>query len=136
MLRYQIKATPDDNGTLLVVCPTLPEVTTFGATEAEAAEHAADAIVEALAGRMAHNLDIPGPDADGIAVPSRVAMKVLVYQAMRREGITKYRLTKMLGSHPPQIDRRLDVRHNTNLDALDAAMRALDGAFVIEARLT
>ena len=38
-LTYPIKLEPDDNGTLLVTCPALPEVTTFGEDEAEAFEH-------------------------------------------------------------------------------------------------
>ena len=29
-VRYLIKLEPDDNDTLLVTCPALPEVTTFG----------------------------------------------------------------------------------------------------------
>ena len=33
-LTYPIKLEPDDNGTLLVTCPALPEVTTFGKNEA------------------------------------------------------------------------------------------------------
>jgi len=33
-LTYPIKLEADDNETLLVICPTLPEVTTFGEDEA------------------------------------------------------------------------------------------------------
>ena len=35
--RYLIKLEPDDNDTLLVTCPALPEVATFGEDEAGAA---------------------------------------------------------------------------------------------------
>ena len=52
-LAYQVKLTPDSNGTLLVTCPALPEVTTFGEDKADALAHAADAIGEALAARIA-----------------------------------------------------------------------------------
>jgi antitoxin HicB len=52
-MTYPIKLEPDDNGTLLVTCPALPEVTTFGEDEAEAIEHARDAIEGAIAERMA-----------------------------------------------------------------------------------
>lgn len=134
MLSYAIDITPDDNGTFLVTCPSLPEVATFGDTEASAVAHAQDAVVEALAGRMAHGLDIPAADPVGIIVPSRVAMKVLVYSKMREQGITKYRLMKMMNAHQPQVDRLLDVRHNTNLDTLDAAMSVLGSNFDIDAR--
>jgi hypothetical protein len=36
MRGYPIELTPDDNGTLLVTCPDLPEVTSFGVDEADA----------------------------------------------------------------------------------------------------
>ena len=52
-LTYPIKLEPDDNGTLLVTCPALPEVTTFGEDEADAIEHARDAIEEAITARIA-----------------------------------------------------------------------------------
>lgn len=135
MLAYTIELTPDDNDTFLVTCPALPEVTTFGETERDAREQAIDAIVEALAARMVHGLDIPKPTLSekAVVVPSRVAMKALLYQSMKRQKITKYRLVKMLGVHQPQVDRLLDVRHNTNLDALDEAMKVLGETFVIQA---
>ena len=53
MLGYRIELKPDDNGTVLVTCPDLPEVTTFAASEAEAPLRAKDAIEEALASRIA-----------------------------------------------------------------------------------
>ena len=60
-LTYPIKLEPDDNGTLLVTCPALPEVTTFGEDEADAIEHARDAIEEAIAARMADGREVPEP---------------------------------------------------------------------------
>ena len=52
-LAYRIELEPDDNGSLLVTCPALPEVTTFGGDRADAIRNAADAIEEALAARIA-----------------------------------------------------------------------------------
>ena len=59
-LTYPIKLEPDGNGTLLVTCPALPEVTTFGEDEAQAIERARDAI-EAIAARMADGREVPEP---------------------------------------------------------------------------
>jgi antitoxin HicB len=56
---YTVTLTPEDNGTLLVTCPDLPEVTTFGDDEEDAMARAADAIEEALAARIARREDIP-----------------------------------------------------------------------------
>jgi antitoxin HicB len=59
LLGYPIELTPDDNGTVLVICPDLPEVATFAADEAEAPSLAVNAIEEALAHRMANREEIP-----------------------------------------------------------------------------
>lgn len=73
-LRYPITLTPDDNDTFLVTCPDLPEVTTFGETIEEAVHHAADAIEEAIACRIADGLDVPEPSPQRAAprLPSKV----------------------------------------------------------------
>jgi predicted RNase H-like HicB family nuclease len=60
-LHYPIKLDPDDNGTWLVTCPALPEVTTFGEDEEDAKRHAAHAIEEALAARIGDGTEIPRP---------------------------------------------------------------------------
>jgi antitoxin HicB len=58
---YPVILEPDDNGSFLVTCPDLPEVTSWGEDVADALRHAADAIEEALAARMAHGDPIPIP---------------------------------------------------------------------------
>jgi antitoxin HicB len=52
-LAYVIKLTPEDNNTLMVTCPALPEVTTFGEDEEDARKNALGAIEEAIAARSA-----------------------------------------------------------------------------------
>jgi antitoxin HicB len=49
-VRYWIKLEPDDNDTLLVTCPALPEVATFGEDEADALRHARNATGSARGG--------------------------------------------------------------------------------------
>ncbi len=39
---YEVILRPDDNGTILVICPDLPEVTTFGEDETDAVHRAAN----------------------------------------------------------------------------------------------
>src|SRR5271155_2248634 len=58
---YTVTLTPDENGTVLVTCPDLPEVITFGEDEEDAIGRGADAIKEALAARIARREDIPDP---------------------------------------------------------------------------
>ena len=44
---------------------------------------------------------------------------------MREQGIGKAELARRLGWHLPQIDRVLDVNHNSRLDQMEAALGAI-----------
>src|SRR5207302_1318189 len=106
--------TPDDNDTLLVTCPDLPEVTTFGEDEGDALLRARDAIEEALAARIAHRVPIPEPSAGDephVSLPALTALKVELYRAVREDDVRKAELARRLGMHGPQVDRLFDLRH-------------------------
>ena len=59
MISYRINIEPNDNGTFLITCPALPEVTTFAETETEIDARALATIEEALAARIADGTEIP-----------------------------------------------------------------------------
>lgn len=126
---YPVVLTPDDNGTLLVTCPDLPEVTTFGEDRDDALQRAAEAIEEALAARIAHRGDIPSPSpAAGrptAVLPALTAAKVALYLTARAEGVSKADLGRRLGWHGPQIDRLFDIRHSSKIEAIDQALRTM-----------
>jgi len=126
---YPIVLTPDDNGSLLVTCPDLPEVTSFGADETDALRHAADAVEEALAARMAHREPIPDPSpAHGLPVvelPPLTAAKIALYKAARERGISKAALGRSLDLHGPQVDRLFNLRHSSKIEQIDRALRVM-----------
>ena len=125
-LEYAVQLIPDDNGTLLVACPDLPEVTTFGSDEADALSHARDAIEEAIAARIAGRGDIPALSGQRgrrrskaaaehsasrvarVILPTQTALKAMLYGAMRAQNLRKADLERRLGMHGPQIDRLLN----------------------------
>jgi antitoxin HicB len=134
-LAYLIKLEPDDNGTFLVTCPALPEVTTFGDTEREALEHARDAIAEALAARIADGRDIPiqGPRGKPLATLSTLeALKVELYLALRREGISRAELGRRLQWKRESVDRLFRLSHASRLDQMDAAFGAINRTLEIK----
>jgi antitoxin HicB len=128
-VRYRIKFQADDNGTLLVTCPALPEVTTFGKDKADAGRHARGAIEEALAARMAAGMDIPESDlrtrGHSVALPLLSALKVLLYRTLRESGLTRAELGRRLRCKREVIDRLLNLNHRSCLDHIEAAFRAL-----------
>jgi len=146
---YFVTLTPDDNGTLLVTCPDLPEVTTFGDDPDDALQRAADAIEEALATRIAHGEDVPAPTLQGTVKlgrrkirlslptpplePARRMVRLLpltkakveLYRAACTSGVSKAELARRLGWHGPQVDLLFDLNHHSTIEDLDRALRAI-----------
>ena len=126
MLSYPIALEKDD-GTVMATSPDFPELTTFGDDRDEALARAIDALEEAIAARIHDGRDIPTPTRGRhrATLPTLTAVKVLLYQEMRNQGMGKAELARRLGWHLPQVDRVLDVQHNSRLDRMDAALGAI-----------
>ena len=126
MLAYPI-VLEDDDGALLATSRDFPELTTFGTDKEDALARAVDALEEAIAARIHDGRDIPQPSRgrEVAVLPTLTALKVMLYQGMREQGIGKAELARRLGWHLPQVDRILDVHHNSRMDQVDAAMGAI-----------
>ena len=125
MLRYPIHLEDDD--TVMATSPDFPELTTFGADRDEALARASDALQEAIAARIHGGKDIPLPSTgqDYAVLPTLTAVKVMLYQGMKEQGIGKAELARRLGWHLPQVDRALNLRHRSRMDQMDAALSAI-----------
>jgi len=101
MLSYAVRLEPDDNDTLLVTCPDLPGVVTYGAYRDDALRHARDAIETWLAGLIDDGLDVPAPrhepagaDEASVRIPMLAALKVELYRTLHAAGITRAELAR------------------------------------------
>jgi antitoxin HicB len=139
MLRYPVKLSRDDNGTFLVIAPDFPEVATFGEDEADALIRGADAIATAMQGRISDRQDIPRPSSpkrgQKFATLSALTWaKLELYRAMLDTNTNKSELARRLQVHPPQVDRLLDLDHDSRLDQIENAARAMGRELHIELR--
>lgn len=125
-LRYKVETTPDDNGSLLVTVPVLPEVTTFADTSDDVRARASDAIGEALAARIAAGVDLPPSDPDGsVAFPLLTELKVELYTAARARAVSRAELARRLGWNRESVDRLFRLDHLSRLSQVEAAYAAL-----------
>jgi len=128
---YAVKLTPDKrDGGYVVSCRDLPEVITQGDTVAEAVAEAADALEEAVAGRIDDRRDIPMPTGKKrgertVSVPPSMALKAAVYLAVRDAGISNSELARRLRLDEKEARRILDPHHPTKLPRIEAALAAL-----------
>ena len=85
MLAYPVVLEPDDNGTLLVTFPDIPEAVTFGEDEDDTLMRAVDALETMLAARIADGDEVPMPSpARGrprVMLSALMAAEVLLYRA-------------------------------------------------------
>lgn len=129
MLEYRILVEPDDNGTVLVTCPDLPEVTTYAENDSDVAGNVARALEEAIAARISDGRDVPAPSGSERGPRVRLhlltALKVALYGHSREQGVTRAELSRRLGWHREQVDRLFRLDHASRLDQLEAAFAAI-----------
>lgn len=137
-MNYPIELTQDDNDTVMVTFPDVPEAVTFGDDEAEALANAVDALETALAAYIVDRRDIPAPSAPRgrpTVEPTLLgALKIAAYQAMRERGWRKADLARAMGLNPRQIDRLLDLRHASTVAQIEQALAVCGQRAVITVR--
>jgi antitoxin HicB len=130
MAWYEIQIQPDGD-TWLVTAPAFEELATFGATQEEACIQGRAAIEEAIAGRIADGEEIPAPlneigkAGHFVELPAMVLLKSALYMVMRSQGKTRADLMRDLHWHREQVDRLFRLDHQSRLDAIEDAFKAL-----------
>lgn len=137
MLIYPVSL-QDDEGTTLVTFPDVPEAITYGDTEKEALYHAVEALEVIFMAYMDDRKKIPMPSGPKgrhtIALPALSSAKVLLYNAMIEQGVSKRELSRRIKGFPPQVDRLLDLNHHSRLDHIESAFKALGMSLVVGTR--
>ena len=134
---YPARLRPDSTGELIVSFRDLPECLTSGADETEALAEAADALEEAIAGRIDDREPIPVPSPRRarehlVSVPAETAAKAALAVALRETGVSRVALAARLGIDEKAVRRMLDPRHRSSANRIHQALRALGHDLVVE----
>lgn len=130
MFEYPVQLEVAVEGGYVVSFPDIPEALTQGEDKDEALVRAKDALETALEFYVEAGEDLPRPSKPSrrqhvVTPPAIACMKLGIYVAMRAQHVRKTDLAKRLGCHLMQIDRLLDLHHNSRVDQLEAALGAL-----------
>lgn len=124
---YELLPQPD--GGFTVTFPDVPEAITQGDTEEEAAAMAEDALVTALSFYTDRGEALPRPapaDRRPLAyVPPLVAAKLALHDAMLATGVSNAALARQLGTDEKTVRRLRDPLHQSRINQIDMALRAL-----------
>lgn len=128
---YELTIEPDDNDTWLVTSPHFEELTTFGDTQENACRNGLKAVEEAIAARIARGEEIPVPlrDTKGrgrfVKVPAMVFLKSALHMTLKEKGWSRADLMRALQCQREHVDRLFRLDHNSRLDSLEEAFKAL-----------
>jgi len=136
VLVYPAKLVPDDNGTIRVEFPDVPEANSFGESEEEALAHARDALETALEFYVERDADLPKPSPlqgrPGVTPTPLGALRLQLYQSMRDQNVNRAELARRLGWHYPQVVRLFDFEHASHVEQLEAGLAAVGRTVVVE----
>ena len=127
---YAARFEPDDNSTVLVTFPGVPEAITYGVDRADAMERASEGLRAALSMYVEKGKPLPAarPARRGlveIALPAGVTAKLALYETMLAQEVSQAELARRLGCHRQQVARIIDPAHNSRFEALEAALAAV-----------
>jgi antitoxin HicB len=133
---YPYVAEPQPEGGWTVTFPDVPEAITQGDTEEEVAAMAEDALVTALSFYTDDGQPLPRPSAaynrPVAIVPSLVAAKLALHDAMLAAGISNVVLGRRLGLEDKAVRRLRDPLHRSHIGAVEAALRVLGQRLVVD----
>ena len=129
-MRYAVRLTPDENGTVIAEVPDLPGVITVGTDASDALDMALDATLTMLCAMMDEAEDIPSPSEiepgePFIELPPMAVVKLAIYQGMRDQRVSQLKMAARLHTDPKSVRRLLDLYHRSKWDHLEMALEAL-----------
>lgn len=134
---YPATVTIDPAGFHLVTFPDVPEAGTDAETYDEALHEAADALIAALGGYIQERREIPQPSKVkprqvSIILPTLIAAKLALYEAMRQAGVNKTELGRRLGISEGAVRRLVDLDHRSHIDQVEAGLQVLGHRLVVD----
>lgn len=129
MYSYAVKI-HSEAGSFWSSCRDIPEAHSAGDNEEELLANAVEGLELALTIYVDQSRPIPLPSAptEGerlVHLPTLVAAKVALWNAMREAGMRKADLARLLSSSQTKVDRLVDFEHSSKIEQVEAALAAL-----------
>jgi len=116
--------------------PDVPEAITQGDTDDEVRFMAEDALVAALSFYVDDGRPVPVPSAaEGRPLASvriLASAKLALHQAKLRARLTNGQMGERIGISEREVRRLLDLAHNSRMDLVERALRAMHCAAVLD----
>lgn len=133
-LCYPVNLT-EDVDRINVTFVDMPYGATYGEDKESALINAADCLEEIIASLMKNKQKIPRPSVDTtnptVILSPTFSAKVLLYNTMNDQKVTKAELARRLNWKYPQVDRLFDTNHRSKLEQLVEAAAVLGKTYFV-----
>jgi len=139
-MKYPAVFEPAEEGGFVITFPDVDEAITQGDDEREGLDMAQDALITMFAHLIREGKPINPPRCPKgrkirmIDLPVMVSVKTALYIAFRESGMTKAELARKLDIPRANVDRLFDFRHQSRMDQMEAAFRAVGKELTIGVR--
>lgn len=130
-MKYPATFTEDkEAGGFVVTFRDIPEAITQGDSEEEAVAMAEDVLLDSIDWYLDEKKAVPFPSEPQagdrlIELPVSVSAKVMLLNEMLTQNVRPVDLSRKMGIRSQDVTRILDLRHNTKIDTVCAAFKAL-----------
>ena len=129
--KYPALFESNGNNGFIVSFRDVKEALTEGSSLEEAKENAIDALITSIEFYIEANKPFPLPSKPKnneilICLPISIVTKILLLNAMAENHIRPIDLANKMGVRPQEINRILNLKHNTKIDTIEKAFNALN----------
>lgn len=129
-MKYPATFTEDKDGGFVVTFRDIPEAITQGDTEEEAMAMAEDVLLDSIDWYLEQKKAVPAPSQAQagdrlVELPVSVTAKVMLLNEMLAQNVRPVDLSRKMGVRSQDVTRILNLRHNTKIDTVSAAFKAL-----------
>jgi antitoxin HicB len=127
-----------DGKFILVTFPDIPEAVTQGRDRTEALKAAKDVLETAMDVYFDERRPVPAPSQPRrgqpvVEVPASLSAKILLLNEMLHQNVRPAELARRIGTSPQVVNRLTNIRHTSQIDGIDTALRALGKRLIVDA---
>lgn len=129
MYQYPLELHEESTGVWLS-CPDIPEMNASGDTLGEAFAEALDGMESALSlyvdqRRRIPDASVPTARSKVLRLPALTVAKIMLWNALLDEGVTRAELAQRLGCSRQVVDRLVDFLHTSKIEQVERALAVL-----------
>lgn len=133
---YPATFTPENDGGYTVSFRDIPEALTCGDNLSDAKDMAQDALITAMDFYFEDRRKVPMPSRPKkgevlIELPDSIFAKVLLLNVLVEQNVSNADLARIISVKPQEVQRIVDLSHNTKIDTIGKALHALGRRLVI-----